>query len=775
MLRGQAFGSALSELLDATIAETVPGAVPSGRVAILAMGSYGRRELCPGSDVDVLLLHTARADVQAIANTVWYPLWDAGFVLGHATRTVKGALALADRDLHALTALLDGRVVAGDATLAHDLLDRAHALACRRRSRLLADLARGAAERREQIGAIAEMLEPHLKEGAGGLRDLQSLMWAGATLDERGGLAALAARGYLRPDDPARLDAARALLLDVRVALHRATGSRSDVLTLQEQDSVAAALDASDADAMVRDLARTASGVAWIASDVWDRLRSSERGPAGRVARRDRPVAEGVVVRDGRIAFAPEATVDAGLVLRAAAAAAGLGLPFDRASLERCGEVRLIRWDAPERDSFVALLRAGPASVPVFEALDHVGALARIVPEWEHVRFLPQRNAYHRFTVGRHLLEAVAECASLLVAEGFDGDVARRARADVLLLAALLHDIAKGRNGDHSVVGAETAVAVARRIGLDEEGVALLEWLVRRHLILAETATRRDLSDERTITRFGRTVGRSERLDLLYALTVGDSRATSSAAWGPTKAALVRELYLKTDGLLERGVVAPILDAERTATLDRYRELVAARRLAIEWSRRDDGLLECAVAAPDRTGLLGVVAGALALAGFDIRDAIGYSYPDGMALEVFHGHDRFGRLAEGDGRDWIDRTVRSALEGGRLLDAELRDRIRRYRKRPGDVRVLFDLEASEAATVVEVHAGDEVGLLAKLAATFADLDVDVTVAKVATLGDRVVDVFYVRDALGHKISDRLTLDQLKATLVARLTTDYALP
>jgi [protein-PII] uridylyltransferase len=434
-----------------------------------------------------------------------------------------------------------------------------------------------------------------------------------------------------------------------------------------------------------------------------------------------------------------------------------------------------VRWDAEECEAFIALLRSGRGGVPVFEALDQVGALARIIPEWEHVRFLPQRNAYHRFTVGRHLLEAVAECAELLDAADFDGDVARRARPDVLLLSALLHDIGKGRDGDHSVVGAQAAVVVARRIGLDDGGVAVLEWLVRHHLDLAETATRRDLSDEMTITRFGRTVGTPERLDLLYALTVGDSRATSSAAWGPTKAALVRELYVKTGGWLERGVVAPVLDAERAAILDRYRQLVAGRDLAVEWTARDDGLLECAVAAPDRTGLLAAVAGSLALAGFDIRDAVGYSYPDGMALEVFRGHDRFGRLEHAEERDAVGRTVRSALAGERPLHGDLRERIRRYRKQPGSVRVLLDLEASEVATVVEVHAGDEVGLLAQLAATFADLDVDVTVAKVATLGDRVVDVFYVRDGAGRKITDRLTLDRLKATLVARLTSDYALP
>src|SRR5205085_1457813 len=283
----------------------------------------------------------------------------------------------------------------------------------------------------------------------------------------------LVEQGYLRAGDPGRLAEANARLLDVRVALHRVTGSRSDALTLQEQDAVAAQTGAEDADALVRELAGAARAIAWLVTDVFTRLESTERGPSGRVSRRDRDLGGGVVVRDGRVAFSADATVDATLVLRAAAAAAGLGAAFERASLERSQEI------------------------------------------------------------------GVAECAALLDDDGFDGAVARRAHADLLLLAALLHDLGKGMDGDHSVVGAETAVKLARRIGVDEPGVATLDWLVRHHLALADTATRRDLSEEATITRFGRLVGTSDRLDLLYALTVGDSRATGPAAWGPTKAALV--------------------------------------------------------------------------------------------------------------------------------------------------------------------------------------------------------------------------------------------
>lgn len=744
-------------------------------MALVAVGSYGRAELCPGSDVDVVLVHDGATDLAAVAERLWYPLWDAGFVLGHAANTVKQEVALAERDLHALTAMLDARLVAGDTALFDDLVARIRRLAERRRGRLVDDLRSAADARREKFGLLAEMLEPDLKDAGGGLRDLQSLSWAGWTLGEPGGLAVLVDRGYLRARDPARLAAANERLLDVRVALQRVTSSRSDVLTLQEQDAVAAETGAADADALVRELAAVARTVAWLVADVFARLEDTQRGPGGRLSRRDRDLGGGVVVRDRRVAFSFDAVLDGELVLRAAAAAARLRVPFDRASLEQSQSIGDVAWSADTRDALVALLRTGRGAVPVFEALDQAGVLTRLLPEWDHVRFLPQRNAYHRFTVDRHLLEAVAECAALLDEDGFDGDVARRGRADLLLLAAFLHDLGKGMGGDHAVVGADAAVRLARRIGVDEPGVATLDWLVRNHLALAETATRRDLSEETTITRFGRLVGTTDRLDLLYALTVGDSRATGPAAWGPTKAALVRELFVKTDNLLELGVVGAGLDAHRRETLERHGALLAGREVAVDWNERDDGLLECAVAAPDRTGLLASVAGVLALFGFDIRDAAGY-IDDGMALEVFDGADRYGRLAEPEGRDAVATALGAALRGELPLREQLRARIRRYRiPDPGDVAIVVDQDASPSATVVEVHAPDHVGLLAQVASTFADLGVDVRTAKVSTLGDRVVDVFYVHDAAGNKITKQLTVDQLRATLLARLTSEYWLP
>ena len=467
----------------------------------------------------------------------------------------------------------------------------------------------------------------------------------------------------------------------------------------------------------------------------------------------------------------------------------------------------VVDWTDDARAAFIALLSTGRNAIGVFETLDHVGVLVRLFPEWEHVRARPQRNAYHRFTVDRHSLEAVAECAALLdpddpVGAGPDGDVARRARADVLLLGALLHDIGKGRPGDHSDVGAAIARDVATRIRLDDAGIEELIWLVQHHLLLADTGTRRDLNDEVTITRFARAVGDAGRLDLLYALTLGDSRATGPAAWSSNKAQLLRELWVKTNAALEEGTVvsAPVaehraalraligddadeyLDAMPAAygaafapdELARHRALVLAGDLAMEWSAISGVSLTCTVVAPDRTGLLATVAGTLALLGFDISAASGYSHRNGMAIEVFSGTDRFDRVVTDADRARAREMLASALAGTLALDEQLAERTRRYRSTASapdesEVRVLVDLEASAFATVVEVHAPDDVGLLARVAAVFAALDLDVSQAIVSTVGDRVVDVFYLRDAYGQKFTDPVTLDDLRASVLAHVT------
>jgi [protein-PII] uridylyltransferase len=552
----------------------------------------------------------------------------------------------------------------------------------------------------------------------------------------------------------------------------------------------------------MRELSSVGREVAWISRDVGLRIRDHVRGPSGRVAHRDRLLAEGVVLREGRVVVTHEPPVTALLVLEAAAAAAELDVPFQRATLARLRTMTDPTWDVWERAAFLRLLRAGSGAISVFEALDHEGVLVRLLPEWEHVRSRPQRNAYHRFTVDRHLLEAVAQCAALLEAgeqrdAAFDGVVARACRRpELLLLGALLHDIGKGRPGDHSDVGADIALGMVRRIGLDSEGREIVTWLVRHHLVMADIAMRRDLSDPTVADNLAALCsGDAERLRLGYLLTVGDSRATGPAAWGTTKAALLRDLFVKAATAIERGDAAAVADDRRIALAERIGgdesdahlarfppaylltfdvddilehakllDAAPAVRFHIEGDR-----VSITIAATDRPRLLATLAGALTASGLDVIEANVFGTTDGLALDAFGATDPFGRL--GDGFERVERMLLDALAGALDVDRRVAERARDYRKagaERGPTRVDVEIEESATDTLVEVHADDEIGLLYRLAGTLADLELDVRVAKVSTLGARVVDVFYVRTATGEKVVDAERLIALRDALVARL-------
>ena len=765
LLQGRSLGSALSGVVDAAIAEAYT-AVARDDLVVLALGSYARQELCPSSDVDVLLLHRS-GSIANVADALWYPLWDAGFVLGHATRTSSEAFHLAESDLETLTSLLDVRIVAGAATVDADaLVHRVRRLARRRKDSLIAELSAASMRRRERPGRLGEVLEPDLKEGGGGLRDIHALGWAGWAMGP-GGSSALVAVGALHGEDLEALALANNALLDTRVALHRSTGRPSDRLSLQDQDAVASLLGSPDADSLVRGLSEHARRVSWIAAEAWGSLDSRTMPKRGlrRLRGGDVELAEGVVQRHGVVALSSGAVVDGSLVLRTAAHAALLNARIDRDSLERMRGAAEPLWSADDRDYLIAWLRAGHSAITVAEALDHVGVLSTIFPEWVNVRSMPQRNAYHRFTVDRHLLETVAESAALLSSElgSTDADVVSGLmRPEVLIFSALLHDIGKGQPGDHSEVGAAIARRFAKRVGLDVEGARLLEWLVLNHLLMADTATRRDLDDPATLEQFIAQAKDAETVILLHALTVADSRATGPAAWGPTKSALVSELR-------ERALLAISAGTVTAADVDPfvvYEDVITAGVLAVQWSEIDEGLLQCAVIAPDRPGLLGGVAAALALAGLDISSVNAATHSSGMALEVFTGLDRFGRLGSQIERSKATGHIEAACAGEDFSD-RLTARAAAYRSptaKRGATSVTIDPTASTTASVVEVYADDEVGRFARIAMILSGEGVDVTAARATTIGDRIVDVFYVQ-INGEKIEASEAVAELRQAII----------
>jgi [protein-PII] uridylyltransferase len=708
-------------------------------VALVAVGSLGRRELPPHGDVDLVLVHDGRPEIAAIADALWYPVWDTGLRLDHSVRSVPEAVTVASTDVKAGLGLLDARLVAGDAELAGRLRTATLASWRQAASRLLPQLRDLRRDRARQLGELAFLLEPDLKEAYGGLREGQVLRAVAAAQlgDEPGG----------------ELEDAYAFLLDVRDELRRRTGRPSDVLVRQEQRPVAVALGLTDEDALLREVSLAGRRLAFVVDETWRRVEASlVRRPRGRYRRvRREPLAEGVVRQGDEVVLAQGArpAADPGLLLRAAAAAARADLllsPYTLKVLAVHSPAVPVPWPAEVRWSFLRLLASGRAAVPVLEQLDQEGLLSRLIPEWDRVRSLPQRHPWHRFTVDRHLVEAAAAAAELTR----DVD-----RPDLLLVAALLHDIGKGWPGDHSEVGEPIAAAVAARMGFGEADVATVGTLVRHHLLLPATATRRDIDDPATVDRVAATIGYdSAVLQLLHALAQADGAATSASAWSPWKAHLVAALVARVQRKLGGVPTAPepLLQASRAQMTARELDIPGtegAVTVAIEDVA--DGQ-QVTIGAPDRPGLLSTCAGVLALNQLDVR-AAKMTVEDGYGTGVFAVRPRFGRAPV---PEILADAVHAALEGTLPLADRLRQREADYRQdggRAAPPRISWhDGEASGTATgIVEVRAADRAGLLYRLTTAITGEGLDVTSALIETLGADAVDCFYVCNPSGSPV------------------------
>jgi [protein-PII] uridylyltransferase len=747
--RVQVIDAWLTGLLDDAVAGTPPPLARRGGppprtgtegLALIAVGSLGRRELPPHGDLDLVLVHDGRPEFAAIADALWYPVWDAGLRLDHSVRSVTDAVAVATTDVKAGLGLLDARLVAGDAELAARL--RTATLASWRQagSRLLPalrDLRRG---RARTVGELAFLLEPDLKEAYGGLREGQVLRAVAAA--------------QLADEPTTEVEAAYAFLLDVRDELRRRSGRPTDVLVRQEQRPVAVALGLLDEDALLREVSLAGRRLAFVADETWRRVEATlVRRPRSRYRRvRREPLADGVVRQGDEVVLARDArpATDPGLLLRAAAAAARADLllsPYTLKVLAVHSQALPEPWPAEVRWSFLRLLASGRSAVAVLEQLDQEGLLSRLVPEWDRVRSLPQRHPWHRYTVDRHLVEAAAAAAELT------RDVER---PDLLLVAALLHDIGKGWPGDHSEVGEPVAATIATRMGFAEADVATVATLVRHHLLLPDTATRRDIDDPATIDRVAETIGSDAAvLHLLHALAQADGAATSTSAWSPWKAHLVAALVARVQARIGGDPIAgtaPVLNPVTPQVSAVVPGLPGGTGLVTVGIEDVADGQQVTIGAPDRPGLLSTCAGVLALNQLDVR-AAKISVQDGYATSVFAVRPRFGRapvpeiLADG---------VRAALEGNLPLAQRLRQREADYHQdgaRSAPPRISWhNGEVSGAATgIVEVRAGDRAGLLYRLTAAIAGEGLDVTSARIETLGGDAVDSFYVANPSGDPV------------------------
>ncbi|MFC8452580.1 [protein-PII] uridylyltransferase [Kitasatospora sp. NPDC057223] len=762
--------AALAALTDDWLAGLLTAAGAPPGVALVAVGGYGRGELSPRSDLDVLLLHEGPVDA-ALPERIWYPVWDNGAALDHSVRTLDQARTVAAGDLKAQLGLLDARHIAGDAALTASL--RSAILADWRATAAtrLPELQELCAERAERHGELSFLLEPDLKEARGGLRDVVALNAIAAS--------------WIADAPRDGLDAAARRLSDVRDALHLATGRATERLSLQDQDQVAAALGVLDADTLLRQVyeaARTityAGDVTWRAVDRVLAARSSRgrrssrlsfpftgagrgTGAVARGAIDRRPLAEGVVEQDGEAVLAQGArpATDPVLPLRAAAAAAQAGLTISYATVRRlAAESRPlpVPWPDEAREQLITLLGAGEACIPVWEALEAEGLITRLLPDWERVRCRPQRNAVHRWTVDRHLVETAVKAAAM---------TRRVARPDLLLVAALLHDIGKGWPGDHSEAGEVIVRDVAVRMGFDRADTETLALLVRHHLTLVDTATRRDPDDPATVDLISKVVGTLSHLELLHALTEADATATGPAAWSSWRASLVDGLVGRAAAQLAGGYPFPA-DAEPTAEEERL-AIEAARTqgpaLSLHAQSNQDSFatepmgVDLTLAIPDRPGLLGTVAGVLALHRLTVRaaslrelDPIGVG---AVLLISWTVTAEFGDLPEAAR---LRADLRRALDGSLDVARKLAERDaaaprRRGISTPPPVVSVAPGGASATATVLEVRAHDAPGLLHRIGRALDGAGVRVRTAHISTLGADAVDAFYVTDAAGRPLT-----------------------
>ncbi|MGW3122604.1 [protein-PII] uridylyltransferase [Streptomyces sp. NPDC001107] len=752
--------TALSKLTDDWLTGLfAAGAEGLRGVSLVAVGGYGRGELSPRSDLDLLLLHDGGDPkaVAALADRIWYPVWDLGLALDHSVRTPAEARKTAGEDLKVQLGLLDARHIAGDLGLTAGLRTAVLADWRNQAPKRLPELQELCAERAERQGELQYLLEPDLKEARGGLRD--------ATI-----LRAVAA-SWLADAPREGLDDARRRLLDVRDALHLTTGRATDRLALQEQDQVAAELGLLDADTLLRQVYEAARVISYASDVTWREvarvLRSRAVRPrlramlgGGKPVPERSPLAEGVVEQDGEVVLARAARPerDPVLPLRAAAAAAQAGLPLSLHAVRRmAATVRPLPtpWPAEAREQLVTLLGSGHPTIDVWEALEAEGLITRLLPDWERVRCRPQRNAVHIWTVDRHLIETAVRASEF---------TRRVHRPDLLLVAALLHDIGKGWPGDHSVAGEIIAKDVAARIGFDRDDVAVLSTLVRHHLTLVDTATRRDLEDPATVRSVAEAVGSESTLELLHALTEADALATGPAAWSSWRGSLVADLVKRVAAVLagdapdEPEAAAPTAEQERlaieaVATGSPVLSLRAQTEPPTEEQPSGDPEplgVELLIAVPDQAGVLPAVAGVLAMHRLTVRTAElrTLDLPDGVEGSVLLLNWRvaaeYGSLPQAAR---LRADLVRALDGSLDIAGRLAERDAAYPRRRGVVapppRVTVASAASRLATVIEVRAQDAPGLLFRIGRALEDAGVRVRSAHVSTLGANAVDAFYV--------------------------------
>ena len=799
----------------------LPNPTDSERIAVLSVGGYGRAEMAPQSDVDLLFLTPWKVTpwAESVIESMLYMLWDLKLKVGHASRTVKDCLRLGREDITIRTALLEHRYITGDKSLATELGDRlwSELFNATGPEFIEAKLAERA-ERHRRQGGQRYVLEPNVKEGKGGLRDLQTLYWIGKYLHRVPSAEGLVGAGLLSRDEFDAFARAEDFLWAVRCHLHQITSRAMDQLTFDLQVEVAARMGYADAggrrdvEIFMQDYFRHATRVGELTRVFLAELEARHAKGEARILgflRRNKPVRAGLKLVQGRIdAVDPAAFLADKLnLLRVFEEALRTGyllhpniMRLVAANLHRIDED--MRNDPEAVQIFLDLMLKHGNPERALRRMNELGLLAAFIPEFEPIVAMMQFNVYHHYTVDEHIIQTISTLAQIERKELTEelpvasGILAEGVNRRVLYVALLMHDIGKGRPEDHSILGAQIARRVAPRLGLTAEETETVDWLVRYHLLMSDMAQKRDIGDPRTVRDFAKAVKTKKRLDLLCVLTVCDIRGVGPNTWNNWKAMLLRQLYRETAAALEgwletvnrenredeaKGALrmaligwdakaltaeakrhyAPYWQGLSTATHAVFARLLTGLpdneiRIDLHPDPDRDATRAC-FALVDHPGIFSRLAGALALVGANVVDARTYTSKDGYATAVFWVQDVEGKPYEVSRLPRLRGMIEKTLKGEVIARDALKDRDK-IKKREREFRfpthIAFDNEGSEIYTIIEVDTRDRPGLLYDLTRTLAANNIYIASAVIATYGAQVVDTFYVKDMFGLKLHQK---------------------
>ena len=809
----------------------LPNPTEAERIAVLAVGGYGRAEMAPQSDVDLLFLTPWKITpwAESVIESMLYMLWDLKLKVGHASRTVKDCLRLGRADITIRTALLEYRYIAGHAPLAADLGEKLWSDLFRTTGPEFIDAKLAErADRHKRQGGQRYVLEPNVKEGKGGLRDLQTLYWIGKYLHRVPSAEGLVSAGLFDREEFNTFTRAEDFLWAARCHLHYIAGRAVDQLTFDMQVEVAARMGYHDmggrrgVEHFMQDYFRHATKVGELTRIFLTELEARHAKPEASLKglfTRKKQVQPGYKLVQGRIDVVDATTFlsDKLNLLRVFEEALRSGY------LLHPNVMRLIANNLSLIDDD---MRGNPEAVQIFldlmlkhgnperalRRMNELGALAAFIPEFEAIVAMMQFNVYHHYTVDEHIIQTISVLAQIergeLVEElpVVSGILKEGVNRRIIFIALLLHDIGKGRPEDHSILGAQISRRVAPRLGLTAEESETVEWLVRHHLLMSDMAQKRDIGDPRTVRDFAKAVKTKKRLDLLTVLTVCDIRGVGPTTWNNWKAQLLRQLYRDTSDALEGGLETlnrenrqdEALRALRTRLSDWSEDAFqaeATRHYAPYWqglstdthavfaallSGLDDREIRidlhpdpgrdatrACFALADHPGIFSRLAGALALVGANVVDARTYTSKDGYATAVFWVQDTEGAPYDLSRLPRLRNMIDKTLKGEVVAREALKDRDK-VKKREREFRfpthIAFDNDGSEIYTIIEVDTRDRPGLLYDLTRTLAANNIYIASAVIATYGAQVVDSFYVKDMFGLKLHAKPKQEALERKL-----------